>query len=86
MLSDGWMSKKNLVNGQARLFLKQSIKNASYLFYCFFLLSHFCSSYPYVVNSRGFIAVAFATRTLNCFTELYTSFYETGKKCVPFDS
>lgn len=85
MLSDAWMSKKN-VNGQARLFIKQSINNVSYLFYIFFfLLSHYCSSYPYIVNSRGFIAVAFVTRTLTCFTELYNSFYENGKKCVPSD-
>lgn len=76
------MSKKNM-NGQARLFLKQSINNAFYLFYTFSLLSHYCSSYPYIVNSRGFIAVAFVTRTLTCFTELYNNFYENGKKCVP---
>ena len=78
------MSKKNM-NGQARLFLKQSINNAFYLFYTFSLLSHYCSSYPYIVNSRGFIAVAFVTRTLTCFTELYNNFYENGKKCVPSD-
>ena len=78
------MSKKN-VNGQARLFLKQSINNAFYLFYTFSLLSHYCSSYPYIVNSRGFIAVAFSTRTLTCFTEVYNNFYENGKKCVPSD-
>lgn len=94
MLSDAWMSKKN-VNGQARLFFKQSINNASYLFYTFFLLSHYCSSYPYIVNSRGFIAVAFVTRTLTCFTKLYNNFYKPpiksfdfiggGTKCVPSD-
>lgn len=84
MLSDAWMNKKNM-NGQARLFLKQSINNAFYLFYTFSLLSHYCSSYPYIVNSRGFIAVAFVTRTLTCFTELYNNFYENGKKCVPSD-
>ena len=82
MLSDAWMSKKNM-NGQARLFLKQSINNDFYLFYTFSLLSHYCSSYPYIVNSRGFIAVAFVTRTLTCFTELYNNFYENGEKCVP---
>lgn len=80
MLSDAWMSKKHK-NGS----LKQSIKNSSYLFSSFFQLSHYCSSYPYVVNSRGFIAVAFVTRSLTCFTGLYSCFYETGKKCVPSD-
>jgi len=37
------------------------------------------------VNSRGFIAVAFVTRTLTCFTELYNNFYKNGEKCVPSD-
>ena len=72
MLSDAWMSKKNM-NGQARLFLKQSINNAFYLFYTFSLLSHYCSSYPYIVNSRGFIAVAFVTRTLALLNYITTS-------------
>ena len=84
ILSDGWISKKHK-NGQARLFFKQSIKNISYLYYSFSLLNHYCSSYPYKVNSRGFIAVAFVTRSLTCFTELFNSFYPHGKKCVPFD-
>lgn len=73
------------MKGQARLFIKQSINNACYLFYIFFQINHYCSSYPYIVNSRGFIAVAFATRTLTCFTELYNNFYKDGKKYVPYD-
>lgn len=73
------------MNGQARLFLKQSVKNASYLFYTFFLLNHYCRSYPYIAKRGRFIAIAFVTRALTCFTELFHSFYEGGKKCVPFD-
>lgn len=84
ILSDGWITKKH-VNGQVRLFLKQSIQNSYYLFYSFLQLSHYCTSYPYIVNTRGFIAVAFVTRSLTCFTELYNSFYKDGKKCVPSD-
>ena len=82
MLSDAWIAKQHK-KGQARLFLKQSLKNSPYLFYTFSLLIHYCSSYPYIINTRGFIAVGFVTRSLTCFTELFESFYKSGKKCVP---
>lgn len=85
MLSDGWMNKQHK-NGQARLFLKQSMKNNEYLFVSFQQLSHYCTSFPYLVRTKhGFVGVAFATRSLTCFTELYSTFYSAGKKCVPSD-
>ena len=76
------------LNKQLRMPLTAPIKiEGATRAYTFFLLSHYCTrvAHPYIVNSRGFIAVAFVTRTLTCFTELYNSFYENGKKCVPSD-
>lgn len=88
LLSDGWMSKQHK-KGQVRLFLKQSLSNSEYLYYTFFQLSHYCSRYPYPVytNLQGesHYGIAFTTRSLFCFTELYTSFYKNNKKCVPTD-
>lgn len=88
ILSDAWMSKAH-ANGQVRLFIKQSLHNSEYLFYTFMLLSHYCSSYPYVVqskqNGRVFQAIAFVTRSLTCFTPIYHDFYIDKSKCVPQD-
>ena len=89
MLSDSWMSKQHK-NGHARLFLKQSIANNLYLFFTFNLLSHYCGSFPYIVTTKTkgnkvYIAIAFVTRTLACFTELYNRFYISGQKVVPED-
>lgn len=88
LLSDGWINKQHK-KGQARLFLKQSIDNSEYLFFTFFLLSHYCSSFPYVVKSRVngkiFYGVELFTRSLFCFTDLYNNFYVNKIKCVPND-
>jgi len=85
MLSDGWISQTH-ENGQPRIFLKQSLKNREYLFYTFFLLSHFCSKYPYIIiTPKGYKVVTFVTRSLTCFIDIYTSFYVNKVKVVPDD-
>lgn len=88
MLSDAWMSKQHK-NGQVRLFIKQSRNNCHNLFYTFFQLSHYCSKYPYLThtnfNGKQYHGVAFVTRSLFCFTEVYYSFYKNKVKCVPMD-
>lgn len=88
LLSDGWMSKRHK-NGQARLFLKQSLANSKSLFYTFIQLSHYCGNYPHIIstNFKGkiFWGVEFVTRSLFCFNELYDSFYQNKVKCVPID-
>lgn len=64
--------------------MKQSIKNNTYLFHTFMLLSHYCGSYPYitktVVKGKVFYQVAFVTRSLFCFQNLYNEFYNPIKK------
>lgn len=87
MLSDGWISQTHK-NGQPRIFLKQSLlrRNREYLFYTFFLLSHYCSKYPYIIiTPKGYKAVAFVTRSLTCFIDIYNSFYVNKVKVVPDD-
>jgi len=92
LLSDAWMSKEHL-NGEVRLFLKQSIGHFEYLWFTFTQLGHYVGNLPYITTSRlknGNIhkGVSFCTRSLSCFTPIYNSFYlesGTGKKCVPND-
>lgn len=86
ILSDAWINKEHK-NGHARLFIKQFYNNIHYLFYPFQQLSHYCKSYPYLTKSIQFSGVAFATRSLTCFTQIYYSFYDviTNKKIVPED-
>jgi len=89
LLSDAWMQKQH-ANGEARIGMKQSLANLSYLCQVFSLLAHYCKLYPYfgVAKAQGvsrFPFVAFTTRSLACFTELYYQFYVNGKKCVPED-
>lgn len=87
LLSDGWL----IINKQnnARFGFKQSLARFEYLYTVFMKLSHYCSAYPYLVktNLKGkkFFAVAFSTRTLPCFTELYNLFYVKGIKIVPLN-
>lgn len=88
LLSDGWMQKQNL-KGHARLSLKQSLVRSEYLLYVFFILSHYCKSYPFLgytkLNNKTFPFLTFSTRSLTCFTEIFDAFYVNGKKVVPED-
>lgn len=83
------MSKQHK-NGQARIFLKQSLYNIDYLFYTFIIFSHFCSIYPFLTKSKNKIGnvhfgVCMVTRSLTCFTEIYNCFYINNTKVVPID-
>jgi len=53
----------------------------------FFLLSHFCSSYPSVRNrtqlGKQSISLEFFTRSLSCFTKLHSLFYVNKVKIIP---
>ena len=77
------MQKQNL-GGQARLFLKQSLARIEYLLFVFMILQHYCKSYPKLgvakLDRKNFPFLNFSTRSLVCFTELYSLFYFEGKK------
>jgi len=46
ILSDGWLTIPVKTRKNARLGFKQSLAHASYLWFVFNILSHYCSSYP----------------------------------------
>lgn len=88
LLSDAWL-QCNAGKGNARLGLKQTLKNSPYLLDVFFKLSHYCPSYPRITNStvkgKKHSALQINTRAMPCITELYNMFYVDGVKIVPKD-
>lgn len=87
IISDANISRPN--KSDARIVFKQTIKHLEYLYSVFFKLSHYCCKGPYntksLIHKKEHIGLAFTTRTLPCFTELYNIFYVDGKKIVPAD-
>jgi hypothetical protein len=88
LLSDAWL-QCNPGKGNARLGLKQTLNNSSYLLDVFFKLSHYCPSYPRITRAtvKGIrhFALQMNTRAMPCITELYNMFYVNGVKTVPKD-
>lgn len=88
ILSDGYLgSSKRSVN--KHLLFKQSLSKSEYVRFVFTILSHYCSSYPYLITGTRagvkFYAVEFFTRAYPFFTELYSLFYPAGVKVVPYN-
>jgi hypothetical protein len=52
LLSDGWLTFASKTNKNARLGFKQTTNNASYVWFIFKELAHYCSSYPYFAESN----------------------------------
>jgi hypothetical protein len=95
LLSDGWLTIASKTTKNARLGFKQSLDRASYVWFVFNLLSHYCSSYPHltkgITSGNWFPGLEFFTRTLPCFTELHSLFYPSftqrvkGTKIIPYN-
>ena len=87
LLSDGWLTMSTEKSLNARLGIKQSLAQSSYVFFVFNLLSHYCASAPSFTSSiragKLLYGVQLFTRSLPCFTELYSLFYYNKTKVIP---
>jgi hypothetical protein len=88
LLSDGWLqlqSKNRSIN--ACLHFKQSLAHSQYVWFVYNIISHYCSSYPFLTSGTRagvrFYGLEFFTRCLPCITELYPLFYIESKKVIP---
>jgi hypothetical protein len=95
LLSDGWSTyststRKSGVDESklnARIGFRQSYDKLHYFFYVFNILSHYCSSFPYlsigIRNNSITKSLTFQTRSLKCMTKFHLLFYVNGKKVIP---
>ena len=87
MLSDGWITFGSKTSKNARLGFKQSANHASYVFFVFNILSHYCNSIPRLTTGiragKRFYGLEFYSRSMPCMSELHSLFYLAGKKVVP---
>ncbi len=87
LLSDGWLTYASKTHKNVRLGFKQSLNRASYVLFVFNLLSHYCSNSPSITTGtragKPFSGLQFFTRSLPCFTELYSLFYLQNVKIIP---
>nr|YP_010608757.1 hypothetical protein PNX16_mgp014 [Drechslerella dactyloides]WAN89837.1 hypothetical protein [Drechslerella dactyloides] len=89
LLSDGWLTFGNKRSNYARLGFKQSLAHSAYVWFVFNILSHYCNSGPHLTSStrvgKTSYGLGIFTRSLSCFTELYSVFYPNGVKIIPED-
>ncbi len=87
ILSDGWLTFASKTHKNARLGFKQSANHASYVFFVFNILSHYCSSSPRLTSGiragKRFYGLQFFTRSMTCMSELHSLFYPESVKIVP---
>ena len=89
LLSDGWISLSSKYSKNARIGFKQSADRASYVWYVFNLLSHYCGSSPQLTtgvrSGKRYYGLQFFTIAMPCITELYYLFYPESVKSIPFN-
>ena len=89
ILSDGWLVFASKSSKSARLGFKQTLSNSAYFLFVFSLLSPYYSSIPSFISSKrketNTYALEIFTRSLPCFTELYSIYYPNGIKRIPAD-
>lgn len=87
LLSDGWLTLSTDKSLNARLGFKQSLDKCSYVLFVFNQLSHYCTSVPSLTTStragKLSYGLQFFSRSLPCFTELYSLFYPNKTKVIP---
>lgn len=87
VLSDGWITFPSKYSKNARIGFKQYADQASYVFFVFNILSHYCGSSPRwttgIRSGKRYYGVQFFTRSMPCITELHSLFYPKGVKIIP---
>ena len=88
LLSDGWLIFASKTHKKkARLGFKQSLAHSQYVVFVFNILSHYCSSSPYVTTNirtgNRLYGLEFFTWSMPCLTELHYLFYPNGVKIIP---
>ena len=87
ILSDVLISFPAKRSNYPRLGFEQSLSKSSYVWFVFNNLSHYCNTCPKLRSSvrvgKISYGIGFFTRSLNCFTELYSLFYPEGVKVIP---
>ena len=87
ILSDGWLRFSSKNNKNAHLGFEQSLANSGYIWFLFYILSHYCNILPkYRLRNRGektHLSIEVVTRALPCFTKLYSLFYVNKVKVIP---
>ncbi len=87
LLSDDLISLSSKYSKKARIGFKQSADRASYVWFVYNLLSHYCGSSPQftagVRSGKRYYGLQFFTRAMPYITELYYLFYSEGVKSIP---
>lgn len=73
----------------ARIKLRQSYLNKEYIYYLLKEILPYCDKDPYrftgIIKGRSVDEILIATKWFNCFTKLYSIFYNNKLKRVPFN-
>lgn len=87
VISDGFIGFASKTNKNARLCFTQSFVRFPYIWYVFNTLSHYCAitPIPTIGKDNTTQSLQVWTRSLPCFTELHSLWYNEGKKIVPSD-
>lgn len=84
-MSDGYLRyDKGCQNASFKF--TQSVNNLPYFVHVFSLLSHYCSSMPYLeyyLRGKYYYNFRFETRAYPCFTNLINVWYPNGTKIIP---
>ena len=87
ILSDGRLTFSSKKSKNAILEFKQSLAHFQYVWFVFNILSHYCSSSPYVTTGiragNRFYGLKFFTRSMPCLTELHSLFFLNKVKIIP---
>jgi hypothetical protein len=87
ILSEVWLRFGSKRSTNALLGFKQSLAYSGYVWFVFSILAHYCNIIPRLTSGiragKRFYGLQLETRSLPCFTVLYSLFYVNGVKVIP---